>query len=364
MIDLRSDTCSRPTAEMRHAMAHAEVGDDVYGQDPAVNRLERSVADVLGKEDAVYMPSGTMTNQVAVRTHTQPGDSLLIEQNAHIYVLENGAVAALSGVNPRPLAGARGIFTAGDVDAAIGASHPYFPTSMTAPTRLLCVENTHNFGGGSVWPLQAITAVTDAGRRHRLATHLDGARLWHAVTATGVSEADYARPFDTVSVCMSKALGAPVGSLLVGTKDFIARARRFKQMFGGGFRQAGVIAAGAQYALDHHRPRLGHTHALASRFAQGLAQIEGIDIDPAAVETNIVRYRLTRTHPHRYVEAAHQRGLWQLPSGSDAVRAVFYLDITQDEVDRALRIVAETLRALPQDDRPAQTPGGATAGGY
>ncbi len=331
-------------------MANAEVGDDVYGDDPTVKALERTVADLLGKDDAVYMPTGTMTNQVAIRAHTQPGDAVLFDQNAHVYILEGGGPAAFSGVLPRLLPGVRGIFTAGDVDMAMGVSHPFFPATVAAPVRLLCLENTHNIGGGSIWPLEAIHAVAAAGRRHELILHLDGARLWHAAAATGISEADYAKPFDTVSVCLSKALGAPVGSCLVGTTDFITRARRFKQQFGGGFRQAGIIAAGALHALQNHRSRLSETNALASRFAQGLAQIDGVEIDPAKVETNIVRYRLTKVGAGRFVEEAHRRGLWMLPSGVDAVRAVFYLDIAQSDVDDALKIIADALRALPQQD--------------
>ena len=350
MIDLRSDTCSRPTREMRQAMANAEVGDDVYGDDPTVRNLERRTAELLGKEDAVYMPSGTMTNQVAVRAHTEPGDAVLLDQNAHVYLFEGGAPAALSGILPRPLPGVRGIFSAADVDAAMGVPHPFFPPTISAPPRLLCLENTHNVGGGAIWPRDALSAVAAAGRRHRLALHLDGARLWHATVASGIAEAEYARHFDSVSVCFSKALGAPVGSCLAGPRDFIARTRRFKQQIGGGFRQAGIIAAGALYALDHHRRRLGEAHTLAARFAQGLAQIEDIAIDPATVETNIVRYRLRKIVAGAFVEEAHRRGLWMLPSGLDAVRAVFYLDIAPQDVDRALRIVRETLQALPRSN--------------
>jgi threonine aldolase len=292
MIDLRSDTCSRPTADMRTAMANAEVGDDVYGDDPTVKALERATADLLGKENAAYMPTGTMTNQVGVRVHTEPGDAVLFDQNAHVYILEGGAPAAFSGVLPRLLPGVHGIFTSQDVDAAIGSAHPFFPATIPAPAKLLCLENTHSIGGGSIWPLEQLKAVAETGRKHRLALHLDGARLWHATAATGVSEAEYAAPFDSVSVCFSKALGAPVGSCLVGPRDFITRARRFKQQIGGGFRQAGIIAAGALYALQHHRPRLGETHGTAWQFAHGLAQLDRILINPTTVETNIVRFQL------------------------------------------------------------------------
>jgi threonine aldolase len=361
MIDLRSDTCSRPTREMRQAMANAEVGDDVYGDDPTVKNLERRTAGLLGKEDAVYMPSGTMTNQVALRTHTEPGDAVLFDQNAHVYLFEGGAPSAFSGILPRLLPGVRGIFSAADIDAAIAPPHPFFPSTIQAPPRLLCLENTHNVGGGSIWPLEALTAVVAAGRRHRLAAHLDGARLWHATVVTGIAEAEYAKHFDSVSVCFSKALGAPVGSCLAGPRDFIARARRFKQQIGGGFRQAGIIAAGALHALDHHRPRLGEAHALAARFAQGLAQIEGIAIDPATVETNIVRYRLKEISAGGFVEEAHRRGLFMLPSGPDAVRAVFYLDIAPQEVDKALSIIRETLRALPSSNSASRNAAGVPA---
>lgn len=359
MIDLRSDTCSRPTADMRAAMANADVGDDVYGDDPTVKALERTTAELLGKEDAVYMPTGTMTNQVGIRAHTEPGDAVLFDQNAHVYILEGGAPAAFSGVLPRLLPGVRGIFTEADVEAAVGTSHPFFPATIPAPVRLLCLENTHNIGGGSVWPMERLRAVTDTGRRLGLTLHLDGARLWHATAATGIPDADYAAPFDSISVCFSKALGAPVGSCLAGSRNFISRARRFKQQIGGGFRQAGIIAAGALHALNHHRARLPEVHAMAARFAQGLAQLDRIVFDPATVETNIVRFQLRDVDSASFVEEAYQRGLYMLPSGPNAVRAVFYLDITPKDVERALTIIIETLRALQVNDPVAA---GAVAG--
>ncbi len=346
MIDLRSDTCSRPTEAMRRAMAAAGVGDDVYHDDPTVRLLEERTAALLGKEDAVYMVTGTMTNQVALRAHTEPGDSVLFDQNAHVYLLEGGAPASLSGVLPRLLPGVRGIFTAEDVVAALGVPHPFFPPTVLAPVKLLCLENTHNLGGGSIWPLEQIQAVAAAARNHGLALHLDGARLWHASAKTGVSEARYAAAFDTVSVCFSKALGAPVGSCLTGPKAFITRARRFKQQFGGGFRQAGIIAAGALHALDHHRSRLGETHSNAASFAQNISTYPQIDIDPATVETNIVRFGLKGITAGRFVDEAHRLGLHMLPSGLNAVRAVFYLDISRSDVERASELVGAALRNL------------------
>jgi len=350
MIDLRSDTCSRPTAAMRSTMANAEVGDDVYGDDPTVRALEQATAALLGKEAAVYMPTGTMTNQVAIRAHTEPGDAVLFDQSAHVYILEGGAPAAFAGVLPRLLPGVRGIFQAHDLDNAIGQGHRFFPTTIQSPVRLLCIENTHNVGGGSVWPLDTLQAVTARGRVHGLKLHLDGARLWHATAATGISEAQYAAPFDTVSVCFSKALGAPVGSCLAGSAEFIGRARRFKQQIGGGFRQAGIIAAGALHALEHHRPQLLKTHRLAKRFAAGITRITGIELDESMVETNIVRFGLAGYSAAGFVEEAFARGLHMLPSGASAVRAVFYLDITEAEVDAALLIIRDTLAFLSGGD--------------
>lgn len=350
MIDLRSDTCSRPTALMREAIATAVVGDDVYSDDPTVKALEAETARLLGKEDAVYMPTGTMTNQVGIRLHTEHGDAVLFEQSAHVYALEGGAPSAISGVLPRLVQGDRGRFTSEQVDELVGVGHRFFPFTIAAPVTLLCAENTHNNGGGSVWPLEQLAAVAEAGRRRGLATHLDGARLWHATAATGISEADYAAPFDTVSVCFSKAIGAPVGSCLAGPKHLMDRARRFKQGLGGGFRQAGIIAAGALYGLQHHRPQLGRTHELAQRFAVGLAETEGIVIDPASVETNIVRFRLDGRSSTAFVDALHERGLWLLPSGADGVRAVFYLDIEQQQVDDALELIRDVIPTIDRSE--------------
>ena len=345
MIDLRSDTCSRPTPAMRAAMAAADVGDDVYGDDPTVKALEAETAALLGKDDAVYVPTGTMSNQIALRTHTEPGDRVLFDREAHVYLLEGGAATALAGVLPILLPGTRGIFTADAVHAVVGRAHRFMPSTVMPPARLLCVEQTHNLGGGSIWPLDALDAVTAAAHGAGLACHLDGARLWHASTVTGIPEARYAEGFDTVSVCFSKALGAPIGSCLAGSRALIARARRFKHQYGGGFRQAGIVAAGALHALREHRPRLADTHALARRFADGLATMPSIDIDPATVETNIVRFGLRGVEAAAFVDACHARGLHVLPVQAHAVRAVFYLDITPDAVDRALALAAEALAA-------------------
>ncbi|HUU12041.1 MAG TPA: low-specificity L-threonine aldolase [Phycisphaerae bacterium] len=338
MIDLRSDTVTRPTPEMRRAMADAEVGDDVLGDDPTVAALERRTAEVLGKEAAVYMPSGTMTNQVAIRVWTEPGDEIILEADAHSYFFESGGPAALSGVMCRLIAGQRGLFTADQVRAALRPANEHFPR-----TRLVCVENTHNRGGGTVWPVRQIADVAAVARQAGLKMHLDGARLWNAAVASGTSEAEYAGHFDSVSVCFSKGLGAPVGSALAGSAEFVARARRFRKMFGGGMRQAGIVAAGALYALEHHRERLAEDHANARRLAEGLAAMPGIQLDPATVETNIVVFAVTAMPASRLVERLQERGVLALPLDAASVRAVTHLGVSSDDVDAAIEAFAACL---------------------
>jgi threonine aldolase len=331
MIDLRSDTITKPTPQMRRAMAEAEVGDDVLGDDPTVIELERRTGAILGKEAAVYMPSGTMTNQVAVRTHTEPGDEILCDAEAHLYYYEAGAPAALSGVMVRLLRGVRGIFTADDVNGALRPANLHFPR-----TKLLCVENTHNRGGGSVWPIERIAEVTAAAREAHLRTHLDGARLWNASVATGISEAEYAKHFDSVSVCFSKGLGAPVGSALAGSSEFVARARRFRKMFGGGMRQAGIIAAGALYALEHHRARLAEDHANAGQLAEALAGIRGVELDPKTVETNIVIFSVTTMPAAKLAEELGKKNVLVLATGPETIRAVTSLMVSGDDIREAI----------------------------
>jgi len=343
MIDLRSDTVTKPTPVMRDAIAHAEVGDDVYGEDPTVNALERRTAEILGKEDAVYMPTGTMANQVALRTHTEAGDEVLTDINAHLFLLECGAAGALSGLIIRPLTGQNGIFSASDVIQAIRIPHRFMPSTVLPPTKLLCVENTHNMAGGVIWPIEAIREVTEAAKKYGLATHLDGARLWHASVATGISEAEYASGFNSVTVCFSKGLGAPIGSALAGSADFVRRARRFKQMFGGGFRQAGIIAAGALYALENHRERLAEDHKKAQLFAAGLKQIASIDIDVALVQTNIIRFRILTMSSSEFVDRCYEMGLHMLPAGLDQIRAVTHLGISMEQVEEALSIAEDVV---------------------
>lgn len=343
MIDLRSDTVTQPTPAMRDAMAHAEVGDDVYGDDPSVRALEARVAEILGKDAAVYMPTGTMTNQVALRAHTESGDEILAESGAHIFVNEGGAPAGLSGILVRTIRGEHGILTAEQLEGAMRTPHAFTPSTIAAPTKLVCLENTHNTGGGTVWPLEAMREVSDVSHAHGIPVHLDGARLWNASAASGVPEADYASAVDTVSVCFSKGLGAPVGSALAGPSAFIERARRFKQMFGGGFRQAGVIAAGALYALEHHRADLADDHRRATTLATGLAKLDGVELDAALVQTNIIRFRLTSTSAFELAEKCHARGVYILPAGKRAMRAVLHRGIDNEAVETALSVVTDVL---------------------
>jgi threonine aldolase len=337
-IDLRSDTITRPTPAMREAMARAEVGDDVFGDDPTVIRLEERVAEMLGMEAALFAPSGTMTNQLALRVHTEPGDEILIDANAHIYYYEAGGPAAIAGVMCRCLPGVRGIFTAADVEAALRPPDQHF-----APAKLVCVENTHNRGGGAVWPIERIQEIADISRRHGLRLHLDGARLWNAAVATGISEREYASHFDSVSVCFSKGLGAPVGSALCGTAAFIQRARRFRKMLGGGMRQAGIIAAGALHALEHHRERLAEDHTNARSLAQGLSHLPSLEVDPASVQTNIVLIRTPEIPAAPLAAKLDTAGVRLLAVGPNTLRAVTNLMVSPGEIPAAVQIFERIL---------------------
>lgn len=345
MIDLRSDTVTRPTPAMREVIAAAEVGDDVYGDDPTANELEERTAELLGKEAAVFMPTGTMSNQVALRTHTEPGDLVLIDRRAHIITSEGGGAAAISGVTMRHLEGTHGIFSATAVVESLARAHPFNPTTLAPPATLLCVENTHNSGGGAVWPLDQLRSVCAAGREHGLALHLDGARLWHASAASGVSEREYAEPFDTVNVCFSKGLGAPIGSALAGPRDLIQRARRFKQQLGGGMRQAGIIAAAALYALEHHLPDLARDIENARRFAEGLAERDGLTVDVDRVQSNIVRFEVAMD-AGAFASTCHARGVHMLPDGAHGMRAVFHRDVDAGDVSDALAALDAALEHL------------------
>lgn len=338
IVDLRSDTITHPTPAMRQTIAEAPVGDDVLGDDPTVQALEHYTAEILGKEAAVYMPSGTMTNQVALRVHTEPGDEIILEAQSHIYYYEGGAPAALSGVMCQLIQGDRGVFTAEALERSLRPRDPHFP-----PSKLVCLENTHNRGGGTIFPLTEIQTIAAICQQRGLKFHLDGARLWNACVATGITAADYAEPFDTVSVCFSKGLGAPVGSALVGSHSAMDRARRFRKLFGGSMRQAGLIAAGALYALQHHRDRLVMDHQNAQLLAQGLATIEGISIDASTVQTNIVVFETPQHSAPTIVKQLEQRGIRLFATGEHKIRAVTHLMIEAHHIPLALDQIRSVL---------------------
>lgn len=340
MIDLYSDTHTRPTRGMREAMAAAEVGDEQMMQDPTVNALCERVADLLGKEAAVFMPSGTMCNQAALRVWCRPGEEVILEQTTHPIHAETGGPAANAGVMLRTIAGERGLFTGEQVRAALRHGTRHEPRQ-----RLLAVENTTNFGGGAVWPLPQILEVTGAARAAGLACHLDGARLLNAVVAGGHTAAEICAPFESAWLDFSKGLGAPVGAVLAGSRDFITEAWRYKQMMGGAMRQAGIIAAGCLYALDHHVDRLAEDHANAKRLAEGLMDLEGVAVDAANVETNIVWFQVTGGRDASAIaRALADQGVVIGAFGAERMRAVTHLDVDAAGVDRALQALAQVLR--------------------
>ncbi len=339
MIDLRSDTVTQPTPEMRQAIADAPVGDDVYHDDPSVLALEEMVSELLGKEDAIYMPTGTMSNQVAIRAHTESGDVVLAAASAHVNTNELGAANALAGVTIRELDSTRGTFTAEEVRRAVPEPPAGMPGALFQPVTLLAAENTHNGAGGAIWPIEDLHAVAATAGELGLATHLDGARLWNASAATGIAESEYAHDFDTVSVCFSKGLGAPVGSALVGDRAVIDRARRFKQMYGGGFRQAGMMAAGAAYAITNHRQRLTEDHDNAKRVAAGIADAAGLDVDLETIVTNMVYFRVTEKSAAEFATTCRASGVNLLPTGSNTIRIVFHLGVTVPDATKALEII-------------------------
>ena len=339
-IDLRSDTVTKPTPAMRKAMAEAEVGDDVYAEDPTVNALQEKVAKILGKEASIFVPSGTMANQLAIKSHTQPGDEVIIEAASHSYNFESGASAVLSAVQFYCLQGNRGILESSQIEEAIRPDGHYYPV-----TRLICLENTHNRGGGSVYPIQRIAEISRFSKSRGLLVHLDGARLWNASVASGIKPQEYAQWADSVSVCLSKGLGAPIGSLVAGTKTFVDRVHRFRKMFGGGMRQAGIIAAAGIYALDHHIERLKEDHQNAKRLALGLREIRGISIHPEEVETNILIFDVAGTGmtPLQVNDAMKKEGVLIHASGKTQIRLVTHLDVSKEDIEVALKAFRKVL---------------------
>ena len=341
VIPLFSDTETRPTPGMRAAIAAAEVGDEQKGEDPTVIRLQERVADLLGKESALWLPTGTMCNLVAVKTHTRPGDALVADGMAHVVRAESGGAALASGVVTETIRTERGIFTAAELQAAMDRVAAV-PEPYGQPVGLVCVEQTHNFGGGAVWPLEALDAVADCARSRGVPLHMDGARLLNACAALGVSAAAVAARVDSLWIDFTKGLGAPIGAVLAGTAAFIAGARRYKQLFGGAMRQAGIAAAGCLYALDHHVDRLAEDHENARRLAAGLAGIDGIEVRTAAPDTNMVFFDASGPglSNREFIGRLAASGV-RLSGAGGAIRAVTHLDVSRADVDRALAAVRQ-----------------------
>lgn len=338
LIDLYSDTTTRPTQAMREFISSAEVGDEQQKEDPTVNQLVGMVAHLLGKEDAIFLPSGTMCNQIAFRVHCSPGDEIIMDETAHTRHYETGGPAALSGASTYPVRGKRGVFSAEQVEAAIRPStHAHhFPRS-----RVVLIEQTSNLGGGTIWPMETIQEVCALAKKHGLAPHMDGARLLNAVVATGISAKEYAAPFESVWIDFSKGLGAPVGAALAGSETFIRKAWRWKHQFGGAMRQAGIIAAGAIYALNHHVERLAEDHANAKIFARGLSGLEGIEVEP--VETNMVFFDIAGLEitASSFNDELMARGVRVSILGNTRLRAVTHLDVSRSQVEQAVGTVRD-----------------------
>ena len=340
-IDLRSDTVTLPTEEMRRAMAEAEVGDDVYGEDPTIQELESLAAKILGKEAALFVPSGTMGNQVSVMTHTQRGDEVIMEAESHVYYYEVGAMAVLSGVQARPVPGKRGVMDPDDVRRAIRErGNIHFPR-----TSLVVLENTHNRGGGKVLPLDNVKAISDIAHSNGLSVHMDGARIFNAQVASGIPASEYAKYADSVMFCLSKGLCAPVGSMVVGSKDFINKARKNRKMLGGGMRQAGVLAAAGIIALTKMVDRLQEDHDNAKLLAQKLQQL-GYGVDPEEVETNMVVVNVTPTGKdvHTMEMELRSRGVLANANSPKTLRLVTHYGITKDDVMMAVDAFADIMK--------------------
>ncbi|MDP2895110.1 MAG: low-specificity L-threonine aldolase [bacterium] len=336
MIDFRSDTVTKPTPDMLQAMMKAEVGDDVMGEDPTANLLQEKVAALLGKEGALFVPSGTMANHVSIRAWTEPGDEVILHKLSHTYLYESAAAAALCGVQLSLREGDRGILNPNDVAEAVhDAQRDHFPRS-----RVVMVENTHNIGGGSVYPVEVVKEISEVAKKKGLVLHMDGARLFNACVASGVEPQDYARHADSISICFSKGLGAPVGSAVAGSKEFIKRAHRFRKMFGGGMRQIGYLAAAAIYALDHNIERLAEDHENARLLAEAISRLECFRLDLDAVETNMVFFDVVAKDLDalRVVAMLRQEGVLMGTITNRRIRAVTHLDVSREDVLKAIEV--------------------------
>jgi len=337
-IDLRSDTVTKPTQGMRDAMMRAPLGDDVWGDDPTINALQERCADLFGKEAACFVPSGTMANQIAIHCHTRPGDEIIVHKESHIVCYEAGGAAALSGCSFALTTGDRGFFTSEDVHSLYRPDDDHFGKS-----RLVSLENTHNRGGGSIWPFDQLVEVCNAAHELGMKTHLDGARIWHAIVETSHNAKEWAAPFDTVSACFSKGLGCPAGSILVGTKETIHQARRCRKLFGGTMRQTGILAGAANFALEHHIHRLAEDHSHAKTLATALNQMDGVSCDVNSTDSNLVFFDIERSLG---VGEEICRTLWENGVLAEAldpqrIRFVTHMGITSEDIERAIQITAD-----------------------
>ncbi|PFA62228.1 low-specificity L-threonine aldolase [Bacillus sp. AFS015802] len=337
MIDLRSDTVTKPTEEMRRAAYEAEVGDDVYGEDPTVQRLEKEAARILGKEEALFVTSGTQGNQIAVLTHTRPGNEILLETNSHIFYYESGAVAALAGVQTRTITGKDGEMDPKDVEDAIRGEDQHFPE-----TGLICLENTHNRAGGAIVSPENMRAIHSIAKEHSIPVHVDGARLFNAVAASGRDVREFTDHCDTVQICLSKGLGAPVGSIIAGGQSFIGRARKWRKRLGGGMRQTGIVAAPGLIALTTMRERLKEDHEKAKVLKESILESKGIAVINQ-VDTNIVVADVTGTgmKAAEFVEDLEKRGILAVTFGPTLVRFTTHYDVTMDDVQEVSRLLRE-----------------------
>lgn len=337
MIDLRSDTVTKPSLEMRNAMANAEVGDDVYKEDPTANKLQEYCANLFGKEAALFVPSGVMGNQLCLNVLTQPGDEVICEKSSHIFQYESGSPATLSGLSMNLLTGVNGILSAEQVEQAIRPKTAYYMPQ----TKVIEIENTHNVAGGVVYPLENIKEIKNVAEKYNLKMHLDGARLWNASVASGISLTEYSSYFDTVSVCLSKGLGAPIGSVILGEKEMIEKAFRKRKAWGGGMRQIGIIAAAGLFAIENNFKRLKNDHENAKNLGNYLSQIEGVEVNLDLVQTNMLMFKPKKLSVDEVISKAKEKGLLLGPGGFGVVRAVTHLDISVEDIENAKQILSE-----------------------
>lgn len=336
MIDLRSDTVTKPTSKMLQAMIAAEVGDDVFAEDPTVNKFEKKMADLFGMEAGLFVPSGTMSNQLCLNVLTVPGDEVIIDELGHVFNYETGAAAHLSSIQLRPLKGNRGKLSPEIIEPAIRTTNEWDPL-----TRVIAVENTTNKGGGACYSEKELLQIRELSDKHSLALHLDGARIWNAITSTGIEPGFFGTIADTISICFSKGLGAPVGSMMLCNSEHKAVARRYRKMWGGGMRQVGLLAAAAEYAVDHHWPLLEKDHKRAITFAEAISRSEHFRIDLSAVESNIVLFHTTDKTAAEWVEIFLGQGIGMVPFGKNTIRATFHFQISDQEFEQLIRILEQ-----------------------